>query len=114
MSKVNYTYKAELVRVIDGDTVVLNIDLGHSIWIKRHIRLSDVYAPEIRTKDKDEKALGFKVKEYLNNLLINKKIVVKTIDEGKFGRWLGIIWSDGIDVNNAINKCLREMKWSKK
>jgi len=47
----NYTYKSKLVRVIDGDTIVVMLDLGHDILVKRHIRLLDVNAPETGTKE---------------------------------------------------------------
>ena len=52
----SYTYRAEVVRVLDGDTVELDIDLGFSTWVhKRSIRLLDVLAPESRTTNLAEK-----------------------------------------------------------
>ncbi len=50
-----YTYNAKLVRVVDGDTVDLKIDLGFDIWINERVRLKDIDAPEVRTRDLQEK-----------------------------------------------------------
>lgn len=65
-----YQYSVNLVRVIDGDSVVLDIDLGFGIW-KRDVncRLLDIDAPEIRTTDESEKERGFLAKDYLTRLL---------------------------------------------
>ncbi len=50
-----YLYKAKLVRVIDGDTIDLDIDLGFDVWLKKQrIRLAGIDSPECRTKNKAE------------------------------------------------------------
>jgi len=65
-SEVSYTYRAELVRVIDGDTVVLNVDLGFEHWLHNQtFRLYGIDAPETRTTDLDEKRRGLQAKEWL-------------------------------------------------
>ena len=64
-----YEYNAKLDRIIDGDTVDALIDLGFDIWIKKRIRLYGIDAPETRTRDLEEKSLGFAAKERLEELL---------------------------------------------
>ena len=91
-----YEYKVEILRVIDGDTVDVDIDLGFGIWMrKERVRLYGIDTPESRTRDKTEKVFGLAAKKRLKELL-GKKCVLKTFAardgedmKGKFGRILG-------------------------
>lgn len=91
-----YEYKVEILRVVDGDTVDVDIDLGFGIWMKKErVRLYGIDTPESRTRDKTEKAFGLAAKKRLKELL-GKKCVLKTFAardgedmKGKFGRILG-------------------------
>jgi len=86
-----YEYRANIVRVIDGDTVVVDIDLGFGVWLhKRHIRLYGIDAPACRTRDLDEKKYGFMSKEFLEKELEDGAILKTRLDgKGKYGRILG-------------------------
>ena len=93
-----YEYRATVLRVVDGDTVDVDIDLGFGIWMKRErVRMMGIDTPESRTRDKVEKAFGLAAKERLRELLpVGSTTVLKTeIDKkgedakGKFGRILG-------------------------
>jgi len=85
-----YHYKAKLVRVIDGDTIDVDIDLGFDVWLKKQrIRLAGIDAPESRTRNKLEKALGLAAKERLTELC-SAEMQVESLGKGKFGRILGI------------------------
>ena len=93
-----YEYKAKVLRVVDGDTVDVDIDLGFGIWMHRErVRMMGIDTPESRTRDKVEKAFGLASKARLKVLLpIGSITVLKTeIDKsgedkkGKFGRILG-------------------------
>jgi len=91
-----YEYKAKVVKVVDGDTVDVDIDLGFGIWIKdERVRIMGIDTPESRTRDKVEKKFGLAAKERLKSLL-GKDTVLKTQVnkngedmKGKFGRILG-------------------------
>lgn len=86
-----YEYRANIVRVIDGDTVVVDIDLGFDVWLhKRHIRLYGIDAPACRTRDLDEKKYGFMAKEFLEKELADRVVLKTRLDvKGKYGRILG-------------------------
>lgn len=110
-SSVPYTYDAELVKVVDGDTVDLHIDLGFEFWYhNQRMRLFGIDAPETRSKDLVEKKQGLDAKEWLANRLSGAEIVVKSIQNeahgtdqsGGFGRWLAIIYADGKNVNEEM------------
>jgi micrococcal nuclease len=82
-----YTYKATIVRVIDGDTVVLNIDLGFKIHHISPCRLAGINAPEMNAKDEKVRAAAVQSKEYLISLLpedMEVTIISKKLD--KYGR----------------------------
>jgi micrococcal nuclease len=82
-----YTYKAEVIRVIDGDTVVLNIDLGFKIHHITPCRLAGINAPEMNAKDEKVRAAAVQSKEFLSGLLLEGMevtIISKKLD--KYGR----------------------------
>ena len=88
-----YEYSCKIVRVVDGDTVDVDIDLGFGMWIhKERIRLHGIDTPESRTRDLEEKKYGLLAKEQVKHFLpegsIQTLITVKD-KAGKFGRILG-------------------------
>ena len=96
-----YEYKFTVQRVIDGDTVDGEIDLGFSITIHKRVRLFGINAPETRTKDEAEKARGLRTKEWLIKKVEGKAIRLKTEKDntGKYGRILGTLLIDDLDIN---------------
>ena len=99
-----YEYKCKILRVVDGDTVDIDIDLGFGMWMhKERVRMMGIDTPESRTRDLTEKAFGLASKERLKELLpVGSMSVLKTeIDrsgedkKGKFGRILGDFFIDG-------------------
>ena len=91
-----YEYKATVIKVVDGDTVDVDIDLGFGIVLSdERVRIAGIYTPESRTRDKEEKKFGLAAKARVKQLL-GKTCVLKTqINKngedmkGKFGRILG-------------------------
>ena len=94
-----YHYKATLVRVVDGDTIDVDIDLGFDVWLKKQrVRLAGIDAPESRTRNKLEKALGLAAKERLIELC-SEEMQLESFGKGKFGRILGILkTADGTSI----------------
>ena len=86
-----YEYKAKLVKIVDGDTVDVDIDLGFGVWLKnQRIRIMGIDTPESRTSDPVEKKYGILAKEQVEKYLVNCKKFKSFKDEkGKFGRILG-------------------------
>ena len=91
-----YTYKIKkIVRVIDGDTVDVLIDLGFDLTKLERVRLAGIDTPESRTKDLAEKHMGYEAKAYLTELLdAADDLIVKTEKDGKFGRMLGWFYNN--------------------
>ena len=82
-----YTYKAQVVRVIDGDTVILNIDLGFNIFHVMSCRLAGVNAPEFNAKDEATRAVAIASKNYLMSILpVGEWIEIESKKLDKYGR----------------------------
>ena len=69
-----YNYKISLLRVVDGDTIDAEIDLGFDISVHKRIRLAGIASPESRTRDLEEKQRGLASKERLINLFFGRLI----------------------------------------
>ena len=109
-----WEYKASVVKVVDGDTVDFDLDLGFYLKLRVRLRLAGIDTPEVRGAEKEE---GLRVKAFVERLLGGATdIVVRTGKEtGKFGRWIGTIFlkfPDGVfivedkdgELTDAINK----------
>ena len=99
-----YEYKCEVKRVVDGDTVDVIIDLGFDISYSSRVRLYGIDTPESRTRDKDEKARGLISKDFLKSWLDKGNVVIRTRKDkkGKFGRILGEMVVDDININELM------------
>ena len=84
-----YEYKALINRVIDGDTVDIDIDLGFGIWMKdERVRVMGIDTPELRTRNKKEKKFGYEVRDYLREKILNKVVTLECGEFDKYGRLL--------------------------
>ena len=103
----DFSYRVNKVtKVVDGDTIDVVIDLGFDIMYKSRVRLFGIDTPESRTRDKVEKKYGLLAKQFLKDHL-KGKLVIKTHKDnetGKFGRILGEIFVDGININELMCK----------
>ena len=110
----NYVYRCVVTRVVDGDTVDADIDLGFNMFSKDRIRLIGIDTPESRTRNKHEKIHGLASKARLKELLKaadplpgkrgKKQVFLETSKQGKgkFGRILGTLWVNGQNVNDIL------------
>jgi micrococcal nuclease len=96
-------YVKKVSKVVDGDTIDVDIDLGFDISFTSRVRLAGIDTPESRTTDKIEKALGLEAKAYLKNAIdSSKSVVIKTekMDSSeKYGRILGWVYINGDTVS---------------
>ena len=91
-----YEYRCKVLKVVDGDTVDVDIDLGFGVWLhNERVRIMGIDTPESRTSDKLEKVFGLAAKERLISLLGEDAILDTQVSKkgedmkGKFGRILG-------------------------
>jgi len=107
-----YTYRCKVIKIIDGDTVDVDIDLGFGVWMhKERVRLYGIDTPESRTRDLEEKKYGLAAKQFLTNMLDDDGgILLKTHKDktGKFGRILGELWRTTDYADQSINSYMIE------
>lgn len=95
VSKLEYhndTYKrhAKIRRVIDGDTVDVEVDLGFHVHTRQRLRLLRVNTPEVRGKEREE---GLEYKAFVEERLpVGSRVLVQSHKTGKYGRYLAEIW----------------------
>lgn len=100
-----YQYRAKNIRVIDGDTIEADIDLGFNVWRhKEHLRLLGVEAPENKTDE------GKSVTKILTGKIGNQPVLVCTVKmkrkdreaTGSFGRYLATVYLNGENLNDWL------------
>lgn len=105
-----YRYGCVIVRVVDGDTVVVDIDLGFHTWLREQfVRLYGIDTPELRSRDADERVVARMARDRVVELLPpGSRAVVETElrSADKYGRILGtfyVPWHDGSDVTVDVS-----------
>ena len=110
-----YEYRATIVKVIDGDTVDVDIDLGFNVVLQdERVRIAGIDTPESRTRDKEEKKFGLAAKARVKQLLGKTSVLKTQINKngedmkGKFGRILGdfSIYDSATDSWSMLTKIL--------
>jgi len=98
-----YCYNAMVASVYDGDTIRCDVDLGFGTWLhNQSFRLHGIDAPEVRGK---ERAEGIATRDWLSERLpIGEDIVIETIKDkkGKYGRYLAVVYHNGINLNEEM------------
>lgn len=114
MSGPAYRYRAIVRRVVDGDTIDCDVDLGFRAWrMGERFRLLGVDAPEVRGPERPD---GLRAADWLRERLPDgAEIVVETQpDPDAFGRWLARVLRDGVDLCAAIIEAGHAKPWSKR
>ena len=103
-----FTYAVEVVNVVDGDTVDVDIDLGFSVWTRRvRLRLNRINAYEIRlyrNTTEEQKAKGIEGKAFLEGHLLENagSVKIKTLGKGKYGRWIAEMTIGDTNVSDLM------------
>tara|TARA_B100000965_G_C19191801_1_gene583462 strand:+ start:169 stop:585 length:417 start_codon:yes stop_codon:yes gene_type:complete len=97
-----HIYRADITRVVDGDTCDVTLHLGFDILFKGRVRLTGIDTPESRTRDLVEKKFGLASKEYFKSWVAEQEyVLVESTEKGKFGRILGRIYNS--DMSECYN-----------
>ena len=97
-----YTYNARCTQVYDGDSITVDIDLGFNHWmLNQKIRLFGINTPEVRGS---EHLSGLIARDRLRELIEGRDIILASHRDraGKYGRWLGTIYIDDININKLL------------
>ena len=101
-----YQYKAELLRIVDGDTLDALIDIGFDVFVKKRIRLFGMDTWESRTRDLEEKKKGLLAKARNKELLEQGVFKLRSFGTGKYGRVLGEVFVSPDFVGEHITECI--------
>jgi micrococcal nuclease len=112
-----YEYKVkQVLKVVDGDTIDVDIDLGFDISYTQRVRLAGIDTPESRTLDAKEKVLGLIAKEYLKHTLENAKNIVirteKSDSTEKYGRILGTLFINYNEISTNAEMIAKGYAWA--
>jgi endonuclease YncB( thermonuclease family) len=100
-----FIYRAEVKRVVDGDTLLVRLDLGFEVWIGQRIRLAEVDAPPLK-EDGGEDAFAY----VQDQLAKAKKIVIRTSKEDLHGRFVGHVFYS-LDERMEWGRVYRDGRW---
>jgi micrococcal nuclease len=103
-----YTYKATVIRVYDGDTMTVDIDLGFNIVLRNiKLRLLGINTPELRGGTKITKSYARKARDFVREKCLGKEIYIQSSGKGKYGRWLAEVWH--IEDNQRSSKSINDL-----
>lgn len=101
-----FTYRARIIRIIDGDSIVLSCDLGFRIYHTMNCRLAHINAPELNSSDELLRAKALEAKQAVIDRLIDPDVTIhsqKPFAGDKFGRYLVVIInSSGVNINQTL------------
>ena len=109
-----YNYKAKCIKVVDGDTLDLEVDLGFNVTITERFRLARVNTPEVRGKDREE---GLKAKAFVLDRMYPEWYAGGSVDlyvtthknKGKYGRWIAeIVYDHNGKLQNLSDILIKE------
>jgi micrococcal nuclease len=95
-----------VIKVYDGDTITIASRLPYpeSPLYRFSVRVNGIDCPEIRTKNSNEKECAQLAKEYLQELLLNKSVILKNVDTDKYGRLLADVYIDNENISDLMIK----------
>jgi micrococcal nuclease len=94
-----YNYKATIIEVVDGDTVTALIRLGLYLTATHRLRLLGIDTPELRGPTREA---GLAAKAFVVEHLLGRDVIIHTEKDDAFGRWLGLIYLDGVPFNDLL------------
>jgi micrococcal nuclease len=100
-----YEYTAQVLAVVDGDTLDLRIDLGLRVYHVIRCRLNGINTPELNSKDELVRKKAQQAKDYVSSRVTNKIVTVKTIKDKteKYGRYLVDVYYDDMGKTGHLN-----------
>lgn len=87
-----YEYNATIVNVVDGDTVDALVDLGFHITHKIRLRLAYIDTKELNSKVESDRILANAAKKRVEELVLNKKVLIETYKTDKYGRYIADVY----------------------
>jgi micrococcal nuclease len=87
-----YEYHAKVVKVVDGDTIDVDVDLGFKITTHQRLRLANIDTPELRSSNIEEREAAKRAKERVEELILGEMVLICTSKTGKYGRYIADVF----------------------
>jgi len=99
-----YEYKCKIIRIVDGDTFIGQVDLGFNMTTEQRFRVDKIDTPESwRPKTESEREHGNAATVRANELLSGKTVHIRTNKTGKYNRWIAsVMLNDGSDYATVM------------
>ena len=98
----SYIYRAQIVNVVDGDTVDAIIDLGFYTSAHQRLRLNGIDTPEMHSSDSSTRERAKLAKEYLAYRVLNREVTLESFGQEKYGRFLAEIYVNSESINKML------------
>lgn len=114
MSEFRYQYWAHVVKVYDGDTITVEVDLGFKVNIKEQLRLLGIDTPEMRGDEREE---GIKARDCVREMILDTDVIIVTKRDktGKYGRYLATVYTgeESFKIGASVNQALLDFGLAK-
>ena len=99
-----YRYKAEVINIVDGDTIDVCVDLGFHTKMDIRLRLARVNTPEVRGPERED---GIDAKKFVCSLIECGDVWIQTFKDptDKYGRWIAEVWFDAGVIEQYFEEC---------
>jgi len=99
----SYQYRAHVTNVVDGDTIDATVDLGFTVSVSVRFRLNGLDTPELTSSDPSTREAANKAKQFVTEKIKDKDIILQSVKQDKYGRWLANIYlADGSQLNQIL------------
>jgi micrococcal nuclease len=99
---MDYRYRAHVLKIYDGDTITVRVDLGFHVQITQRLRLARIDAWEVRG---EERPAGLIARDWLRSQILGRDVIVQTVKDatGKYGRYIAEVETlGGANLNDAL------------
>jgi micrococcal nuclease len=94
-----YRYRAYVMKIYDGDTLTVRVDLGFNIFTEQKLRLARINAWEVRGT---ERPAGLIARDWLRSKILGKEVEVETTKTGKYGRYIAEVMLHGSNISDSL------------
>ena len=92
----DYIYRGKVTKVVDGDTFYAEVDLGFHVTTRVCFRLANIDTPEIYSPSNELELIhGREAKSFVEDMILDKEVIIRTYKTGKYGRWLAFVYLEG-------------------
>jgi micrococcal nuclease len=109
---MHYQYRATLIKVVDGDTIDVKVDLGFHIFQEMRLRLADINTPELRSADPAQRLVANQARDFVQRMfdLYGHEMIISTDKDRteKYGRYLATVHLPGRIGDESLNQLLLE------